>query len=304
MKLKKVFEEHIDWVNDIILDEKEGKSNTLNTFFPSLLTFLPSYFSLFLLFSLLFFNWEKVFSCSSDNCVKVWDLEKKECLSTLRHHKDYVKALGYDEGRKRLVSGGVDNTIYYYDLHTEQVITSYKVFAKSECEERASIYSLATPNQRGEGGGGEGSSESNLLLSGSADGVVRGWDFRCPSPSPIFLLQGHSLNIRALLLNSSSTLVPLSLFLSLSFFLSSLSFFLFLSLSFSFFLFLFLFLSLSLSFSFSFFLFLSLSFSLFLSLSFSFFLSLFLSLSLSFSFSFFLFLSLSQSLFNFFFKKL
>lgn len=63
-------EHHTDWVNDIILC-CEGRN---------------------------------LISASSDTTVKVWNAHKGICMSTLRTHKDYVKALAYAKD-KELVRG-------------------------------------------------------------------------------------------------------------------------------------------------------------------------------------------------------
>ena len=62
-------EHHTDWVNDIVLC-CDGRY---------------------------------LFSASSDTTVKLWNAQKGMCMSTLRTHRDYVKALGYAKD-KELVS--------------------------------------------------------------------------------------------------------------------------------------------------------------------------------------------------------
>ena len=61
-------EHHTDWVNDIVLC-CGGKN---------------------------------IISASSDSPVKVWNAHKGFCMSTLRTHKDYVKALAYAKDREQV----------------------------------------------------------------------------------------------------------------------------------------------------------------------------------------------------------
>ncbi|ROT69356.1 putative beta-transducin [Penaeus vannamei] len=73
-------EHHTDWVNDIVLCC--GGKNLI--------------------------------SASSDTTVKVWNAHKGFCMSTLRTHKDYVKALAYARDREQVASAGLDKAIFLY----------------------------------------------------------------------------------------------------------------------------------------------------------------------------------------------
>ena len=44
---------------------------------------------------------KNIISASSDTTVKVWNAHKGFCMSTLRTHKDYVKALAYARDREQ-----------------------------------------------------------------------------------------------------------------------------------------------------------------------------------------------------------
>ena len=63
-------------------------------------------------------------SASSDTTVKVWDLSKGMCTSTLRTHKDYVRCLGYARGTEAVVSGGLDCSIFLWDVNTLNSLTA------------------------------------------------------------------------------------------------------------------------------------------------------------------------------------
>ena len=65
-----------------------------------------------------------VMSASSDTTLKMWDCRRGLCLSTLRTHKDYVKALAYASDVDKVVSGGLDRQIYLWDIATLNNLTA------------------------------------------------------------------------------------------------------------------------------------------------------------------------------------
>ena len=65
-----------------------------------------------------------VLSASSDTTVKVWDSGRSFCMSTLRTHKDYVKALAYASHRELVASGGLDRQIFLWDVNTLTALTA------------------------------------------------------------------------------------------------------------------------------------------------------------------------------------
>nr|CAD7261202.1 unnamed protein product [Timema shepardi] len=83
-------EHHTDWVNDIVLCC--GGKNLI--------------------------------SASSDTTVKVWNAHKGFCMSTLRTHKDYVKALAYARDREQVASAGLDRAIFLWDVNTLTALTA------------------------------------------------------------------------------------------------------------------------------------------------------------------------------------
>ena len=83
-------EHHTDWVNDIVLC-CGGKN---------------------------------IISASSDTTVKVWNAHKGFCMSTLRTHKDYVKALAYAKDREQVASAGLDKAIFLWDVNTLTALTA------------------------------------------------------------------------------------------------------------------------------------------------------------------------------------
>lgn len=65
-----------------------------------------------------------VLSASSDTTVKVWDSARSFCMSTLRTHKDYVKALAYASSKELVASGGLDRQIFLWDVKTLTALTA------------------------------------------------------------------------------------------------------------------------------------------------------------------------------------
>lgn len=84
-------------------------------------------------------------SASSDTTVKVWNAHKGFCMSTLRTHKDYVKALAYAKDREQVASAGLDKSIYLWDINTLTALTASNntVTTSSLMGSKESIYSLA-----------------------------------------------------------------------------------------------------------------------------------------------------------------
>lgn len=64
-------------------------------------------------------------SASSDTTVKLWGLRKENtCLSTLRTHKDYVRALAYARDKEVVASAGLDKTIFMWDVNMLTTLTT------------------------------------------------------------------------------------------------------------------------------------------------------------------------------------
>ncbi|CAL1530062.1 unnamed protein product [Lymnaea stagnalis] len=132
-------------------------------------------------------------SASSDTTVKVWNAHKGFCMSTLRTHKDYVKALAYAKDREQVASAGLDRQIFLWDVNTLTALTASNntVTTSSLSGNKDSIYSLAM-NQSG-----------SIIVSGSTEKVLRVWDTRMCQK--LMKLKGHTDNVKALLLNRDGT---------------------------------------------------------------------------------------------------
>ena len=57
---------------------------------------------------------KNLISASSDTTVKVWNAHKGFCMSTLRTHKDYVKALAYAKEREQVRT--FEKVIWYSEI--------------------------------------------------------------------------------------------------------------------------------------------------------------------------------------------
>ena len=65
-----------------------------------------------------------VISASSDSMVKIWNAHKGFCMSTLRTHKDYVRALAYAKDIEKVASAGLDKAIFLWDVNTLTALTA------------------------------------------------------------------------------------------------------------------------------------------------------------------------------------
>ncbi|CAK9296973.1 unnamed protein product [Gordionus sp. m RMFG-2023] len=152
-------EHHTDWINDIVLC----------------------------------CNGKNLISASNDTTVKVWNAQKGFCMSTLRTHKDYVKALAYAKHKELVASTGLDHTIFLWDIHTLTALTATNNIVTTSSLEagRDSIYCL-TMNESG-----------TVLISGSTEKVLRVWDPR--TCCKITKLRGHDDIIKTVVVNKDGT---------------------------------------------------------------------------------------------------
>jgi len=136
---------------------------------------------------------KNIISASSDTTVKVWNAHKGFCMSTLRTHKDYVKALAYARDREQVASAGLDKAIFLWDVNTLTALTASNntVTTSSLNGNKDSIYSLAM-NPAG-----------TVIVSGSTEKVLRVWDPR--TCAKLMKLKGHTDNVKALVLNREGT---------------------------------------------------------------------------------------------------
>jgi WD40 repeat protein len=72
-------------------------------------------------------------SSSSDETIKIWDLETGECLETLKEHTRSVTCILLDEKTNKFISGSADNTIKIWNLNNYQCLETLKNHAPVQC---------------------------------------------------------------------------------------------------------------------------------------------------------------------------
>lgn len=88
---------------------------------------------------------DRLFSCSRDNTIKVWEISTGYCVNTLSTgHSDWVRDVDVSDDGQYLASCGNDRSILFWDLQSMRVIQSIRehehvvesvVFAKSGAQE-------------------------------------------------------------------------------------------------------------------------------------------------------------------------
>ncbi|EPQ67073.1 Nucleolar protein component of the small subunit (SSU) processome [Blumeria graminis f. sp. tritici 96224] len=72
-------------------------------------------------------------SGSQDGKVRIWDLQRRRCSSTLDSHVSDVTTLAYSEEKKMLLTASRDKTIMWWDVSTWKVIKVVPTFEEVEC---------------------------------------------------------------------------------------------------------------------------------------------------------------------------
>jgi WD40 repeat protein len=102
-------------------------------------------------------NDKQVISGSSDNTLKVWNLETGEELFTLKGHNDWVNAIAVTPNGKQVISGSDDNTLKIWNLETGEELFTLN-------GHNASVRAVAvTPNDK-------------QVISGSSDETLKVWN--------------------------------------------------------------------------------------------------------------------------------
>ncbi|XP_028822922.1 WD repeat-containing protein 48a isoform X1 [Denticeps clupeoides] len=194
-------EHHTDWVNDIVLC----------------------------------CNGKTLISASSDTTVKVWNAHKGFCMSTLRTHKDYVKALAYAKDKELVASAGLDRQIFLWDVNTLTALTAsnntvtskhcfiffphfyydiqnfskYFHFLISSLKSLPCLLILLNSTASSLSGNKDSiyslamNQMGTVIVSGSTEKVLRVWDPR--TCAKLMKLKGHTDNVKSLLLNRDGT---------------------------------------------------------------------------------------------------
>ena len=96
----------------------------------------------------------KLFSGSSDNTIKIWDIKTGKCTATLQGHKHWVVSLAVVSGT--LFSGSSDGVIKVWDIHTRKCTATFEAHEQEIC------YLAVTEGK---------------LFSTSYDNRLKVWDF-------------------------------------------------------------------------------------------------------------------------------
>lgn len=137
----------------------------------------------------LFFRFA-VASASHDTTIKLWKLNEETgryCdAGIIRRHKDYIKTLAWSPGLNKLASGGLDCSVFVWDL--EHAGGSMPVCGMSM---RESIYALGM------------ASFGSVLISGSSEKILRVWDPR--TGGKVAKLHGHTDTVKSICVDRDGT---------------------------------------------------------------------------------------------------
>jgi hypothetical protein len=120
-------------------------------------------------------------SASSDQTLKVWDLESGRVVRTLEGHTGGVNAVALTSDGRQAVSASGDQTLKVWDLESGRVVRTLEGHASC-------VNAIAL------------TSDALRAVSASADGTLKVWDL--VSGRAIRTLEGHASGVRAVTLTS------------------------------------------------------------------------------------------------------
>src|SRR5919202_619678 len=168
----------------------------------------------------------RAISGSSDNTLKVWNLETGEQLLTLNGHSDSVNAVAVTGDGTRAISGSSDNTLKVWNLETgEQLLTlnghsslvnavavtgdGTRVISGSS-DKTLKVWNLETGEQLLTLNGHSKSVSSVAVtgdgtraISGSSDNTLKVWNLE--TGAQLLTLNGHSESVNAVAVTGDST---------------------------------------------------------------------------------------------------
>lgn len=115
-------------------------------------------------------------SGSVDTTIKIWNLNSKQCISTLKGHTGTVRCLDFDLQKKRIVSSH-DGSIKLWDLETGQLISTHNIHSEE-------ITAFQYDSERGH------------IISGGADKLIKVTDMN--EMKIIKTISGHKSKISCL----------------------------------------------------------------------------------------------------------
>jgi serine/threonine protein kinase len=113
-------------------------------------------------------------SGSDDKTVKIWNLQHKKVIRTLKGHSDLVYAVAISPDGQNVVSGSKDNTIKIWNLNTGEEIRTLK-------GHQGYVHSVAI------------SSDGQTVVSGSYDKSIKIWNLN--TGKEIRTLNGHQAEV-------------------------------------------------------------------------------------------------------------
>jgi WD40 repeat protein len=171
-------------------------------------------------------NESTIITSSNDKTIKIWDIDKEECIDTLKGHTDYVLSIEqvkWTKDASTIVSSSADKTIRLWNIETRKCLsilighTSYinstiylngsendTTIASCSVDSIIKIWDIETRKCITEFKGHEGSitcltflDSNNRLISGGLDKTLKVWCL--DSGKLIKTLEGHVDGINCLL---------------------------------------------------------------------------------------------------------
>jgi WD40 repeat protein len=75
----------------------------------------------------------RAISASSDDTLRVWDLEGRHLVRTLEGHSSWVQGVAVYKDGHRAVSASLDKTLKVWDLQTYKEVASFTCDADARC---------------------------------------------------------------------------------------------------------------------------------------------------------------------------
>ncbi|MBR8837671.1 MAG: serine/threonine protein kinase [Stigonema ocellatum SAG 48.90 = DSM 106950] len=126
---------------------------------------------------------EILVSGSDDKTIKIWDIQGRKEILTLKGHKGKVYTLAISPDAQTLVSGSNDNTIKVWNLNTGKEIRTLK-------GHKDIVNSVAI------------SADGQTLVSGSYDNTIKVWNLK--TGQEIRTLTGHTENVLSVAITSDN----------------------------------------------------------------------------------------------------